>query len=68
MLAAWYASSGVDYAHQKLDVKYTFAIELTSGGTNGFDPPASMIQGVVDETWQGIAALVDHVLSDPASK
>jgi hypothetical protein len=68
MVVVQYKGNGVDYAHQYCDIPYAFALALPTGGETGFDPAASMIQGIVDETWQGIKALVEHVLAVTANE
>jgi len=41
-------------------VPYSYTYELPGGGSGGFNPPASRIQGVVDETWPGMKVLVER--------
>ncbi|XP_065341262.1 carboxypeptidase B-like [Cloeon dipterum] len=53
-----------DFAYGRGAVQYAYTYELSGGGSAGFDPPASLIQPVVDEVWPGIKALVDYVLAN----
>ncbi|CAB3382513.1 Hypothetical predicted protein [Cloeon dipterum] len=53
-----------DFAYGRGAVQYAYTFELSGGGSAGFDPPASLIQPVVDEVWPGIKALVDYVLAN----
>lgn len=55
--------SNVDWAHIKCNVPFAYNLELPYGGATGYDPPANLIQGVVDETWEGIRALVEHIVA-----
>lgn len=42
----------------------SYTVELPGGGNQGFDLPASRIQPVVTETWPGIVAFYNHVVSN----
>jgi len=51
---------GSDYAaFQGIDMSAT--IELPGGGDYGFDLPASRIEPVVQETWQGLEQILHYV-------
>ena len=48
------AGSSVDWAHLKLGIKYSYALELRDKGQHGFMLPVNQIQPTVEETWAGI--------------
>lgn len=56
-----YFASGtsVDWA-KKIGIDLAYTLELPAGGT-GFDPPASDIEPVVEETWEGIKAFHSYI-------
>ncbi|KAJ8950616.1 hypothetical protein NQ318_010815 [Aromia moschata] len=45
-----------DYAKGAVGIELSYCLELPGGGTAGFDPPASRIQPIVEETWEGFKA------------
>lgn len=61
-----YYASGVSdnwfYAEGGATLSYT--LELTGGGNQGFDIPATQIRPVVTEIWPGIVALYDFILEN----
>lgn len=54
-----YAASGAsdDYAFAVKHIPVSITMELTGGGTFGFDLPASRIRASVEESWVGIRAM-----------
>ncbi|KAJ8971239.1 hypothetical protein NQ314_000801 [Rhamnusium bicolor] len=51
-----YAAAGGsdDYAKGVSGIELSYTIELPGGGTSGFNPPASRILPIVQETWEGV--------------
>lgn len=54
-----YAAAGGsdDYALGVKSIPVSITMELPGGGSQGFDPPASRIKAIVQETWIGIKAM-----------
>ncbi|XP_055840766.1 carboxypeptidase B-like [Episyrphus balteatus] len=51
------AGASDDYAFGVNNIPISITMELPGGGTMGFDPPVSSIDGFVKETWVGIKAM-----------
>ncbi|KAJ8922111.1 hypothetical protein NQ315_004044 [Exocentrus adspersus] len=58
-----YAAAGGsdDYAKGAAGVELAYCIELPGGGNVGFNPPATSIWPIVQETWEGIKAYHDYI-------
>ncbi|XP_059478285.1 zinc carboxypeptidase-like [Neocloeon triangulifer] len=56
-----------DYAYGIGAAGYAYTYELPGGGSGGFNPPASAIQRVVDETWPGLKTLVEYTIANPTT-
>ncbi|KAJ3660726.1 hypothetical protein Zmor_005162 [Zophobas morio] len=61
-----YAAAGAsdDWAMGVAGIDLVYTIELPGGGSYGFDLPASRIQGVVVETFEGFKVYADYVLNN----
>ncbi|XP_059612595.1 carboxypeptidase B1-like [Phlebotomus argentipes] len=57
-------SSGTskDWVYSGPGVPLSYTLELPRGGTQGFDPPATAIEGVVTETFAGLRAIAEFVI------
>lgn len=58
-----YAAAGGsdDYAKGVGGVELAYCIELPGGGSVGFNPPATRITPIVQETWEGVKAYHDYI-------
>ena len=56
-------SSG-DWAHEKLGIKYSFALELRDLGQYGFLLPVNQIKPTVEETFAGMVAMAHEVYKE----
>ena len=61
-----YPASGTssDWAHEKLGIKYSFAIELRDKGASGFLLPVNEIQPTVEETYAGVVAMSNEIYKE----
>lgn len=59
-----YAAAGGsdDYAYAVAKIPISITMELPAGGT-GFDPKPAQIQPFVSETWVGIKAMAEKLVS-----
>lgn len=58
------AGSSTDWAHSKMGVKYSFALELRDRGQYGFMLPVDQIKPAVEETWAGIEGMAWAILKE----
>lgn len=58
------SGSSVDWAHAKLGIKYSYALELRDDGTHGFNLPVNEIQPTVEETFAGIVGMADEIYKE----
>jgi len=58
------AGSSVDWAHSKLDIKYSYALELRDRGQHGFMLPPNQIEPTVKETWSGLQAMAWEIAKE----
>lgn len=58
-----YAAAGGsdDYAKGVNGIELAYCIELPGGGSVGFNPPATRIWPIVQETWEGVKAYHDYI-------
>ncbi|KAF4527790.1 hypothetical protein B566_EDAN015228 [Ephemera danica] len=56
---AYGSTTDWSYVQQGIDLSYT--IELPGGGSAGFNPPPSDIQGVVTETWEAYKVFFQNI-------
>jgi len=61
-----YPASGTsgDWAHEKLGIKYSFALELRDKGSSGFLLPVNEIQPTVEETYAGVVAMANEIYKE----
>lgn len=55
------AGASDDYAFNA-GFPISLTMELSAGGSTGFDPPVEMIDGLVKEAWVGIKAMARKVI------
>ncbi len=55
------SGSSVDWAHNKLGIKYSYALELRDRGRFGFMLPVNEIQPTVTETFAGVVAMANEI-------
>lgn len=55
------AGGSDDWAKGVAGIPLAYTIEMPGGGPNGFDPPASLIQPVCTETWEGIKVFANYI-------
>jgi hypothetical protein len=53
--------TSVDWAYDSLGIPISFMIELPSGGFSGFNPPASDIVPVTQETWEAYKMFAKNI-------
>ena len=58
------SGSSVDWAHVKLGIKYSYALELRDDGRHGFILPVNEIQPTVEETFAGIVGMADEIYKE----
>lgn len=58
------AGSSVDWAHSKMNIKYSFALELRDTGRHGFMLPVDQIKPTVEETWSGVSAMALEIAKE----
>ncbi|XP_060520849.1 uncharacterized protein LOC132698674 [Cylas formicarius] len=65
-----YAAAGGsdDYAKGVAGVALSYCIELPAGGIYGFNPPASAIRGIVEETFEGVRVYHDYIEANKTPK
>ena len=54
----------MDWAHEKLGIKYSFALELRDQGQHGFMLPVSQIKPTLEETWAGIVGMSNEIAKE----
>ncbi len=55
--------SSMDWAYGVAKIPYTFLLELRDQGRHGFLLPARDILPTAEETWQGIVAAADAIVT-----
>lgn len=50
-----------DYAKGGAGIELSYCVELPGGGDAGFNPPASSILEIVEETWEGFKAYHQYI-------
>lgn len=50
-----------DYAKGGAGINLSYCVELPGGGDAGFNPPASSILEIVEETWEGFKAYQQYI-------
>ena len=55
------SGSSLDWAHDKLGIKYSYALELRDRGEFGFMLPVNQIEPTVKETFAGVAAMANEI-------
>lgn len=50
-----------DYAKGGVGIDLSYCVELPGGGDAGFNPPASSILEMVEETWEGFKAYQQYI-------
>ncbi|KAJ8922114.1 hypothetical protein NQ315_004048 [Exocentrus adspersus] len=50
-----------DYAKGGAGINLSYCVELPGGGNAGFNPPATSIQEIVQETWEGFKAYHQYI-------
>ena len=58
------SGSSVDYAHSKLGIKYSYALELRDRGRFGFMLPVNEIEPAVKETFAGVEAMANEIYKE----
>ena len=54
----------VDYAHVKLGIKYSYALELRDEGFHGFELPVKQIKPTLEETWAGLQTMAWEIAKE----
>jgi hypothetical protein len=54
--------TATDNALMSTRAEYVYTIMLPAGGSSGFDPPATAIRGVANETFPGLLLLGSYFL------